>query len=135
VHRHIGWNLANAYLAQHPQLLRHLERKGRVTLLTKGASYLLWRPDFSKIRTYMLEHLAWMLSDSTGIPPALARKAGMVQVTYGRYHGAFLAGAQGDQTDAAFIELWQQQPRRGLPFRFGYVDLAKQAHLVVTRPR
>jgi len=103
-------------------------------MLTKGASYLLWRGDFSLIRNYMLDHLAWMLSDSTGIPPQFARRAGMVQVTYGRYDGAFLEGTD-VRHDDAFIELWKSQKIRRLPFRFGYVDKDKQAHLVVTRPK
>jgi hypothetical protein len=134
VHRHIGWNLGDPYLRKHPALLRHLETKGTVTMLTKGASYLLWRGDFSLIRSYMLDHLAWMLSDSTGIPPQFARRAGMVQVTYGHYDGAFLEGTD-EHHDDAFIELWKSQKTRRLPFRFGYVDKDKQAHLVVTRPK
>jgi hypothetical protein len=134
VHRHIGWNLGDPYLRKHPELLRHLESKGTVTMLTKGASYLLWRGDFSLIRGYMLDHLAWMLSDSTGIPPQFTRKAGMVQVTYGHYAGAFLEGTD-VRHDDAFIELWKSQKTRRLPFRFGYVDKDKQAHLVVTRPK
>jgi hypothetical protein len=134
VHRHIGWNLGDPYLRKHPELLRHLEAKGTVTMLTKGASYLLWRGDFSLIRNYMLDHLAWMLSDSTGIPPQFARRAGMVQVTYGHYDGAFLEGTD-VRHDDAFIELWKSQKIRRLPFRFGYVDKDKQAHLVVTRPK
>ena len=47
----------------------------------------------NKIRGYILDHLAWMLSDSTGVPPLYARKAGMIQETYGRYTGAFLPDA------------------------------------------
>jgi hypothetical protein len=135
VHRHIGWNLGDDYLQGHPQLLRHLEKKGQVTVLVKGASYLLWRGDFSHIRDYLLDHLAWMLSDSTGIPPSYARSAKMVQETYGYYTGAFLEGAQDSKADEAFVELWKTQKRRPLPFRFGYVDKDKQAHLVVTKPR
>jgi hypothetical protein len=134
VHRHIAWNLANDYLTKHPQLLGHLEQKGSVTVLVKGASYLLWRGDFSRIREYLLDHLAWMLSDSTGIPPKYARPAGMIQETYGDYTGAFLESSQASPHDADMIELWHGQKRRALPFRFGYVDKDKQAHLLVTRP-
>jgi hypothetical protein len=134
VHRHIGWNLGDPYLGEHPALIRHLEKKGSVTMLTKGASYLLWRGDFSVIRTYMLDHLAWMLSDSTGIPPAFTKPAGMVQETYGHYDGAFLERTD-PRHDDAFIALWKSQKTRRLPFRFGYVDKDKQAHLVVTRPK
>ncbi|HEY4242653.1 MAG TPA: hypothetical protein VGM88_22710 [Kofleriaceae bacterium] len=135
VHRHIGWNLGDPYMTKHAELLRHLESKGKVTVLTKGGSYMLWRGDFSQIRDYMLGHLAWMLSDSTGIPPAYAKKAGMVQETYGNYDGAFLEQAQTMPADETFIALWRDQPRRKLPFRFGYVDKDAQAHLVVTRPK
>jgi hypothetical protein len=135
VHRHIGWNLGDPYLGKHPELVRHLENKGRVTMLTKGASYLLYRGDFSVIRGYMLDHLAWMLSDSTGIPPTYAKPAGMVQETYGHYAGAFLESAGDNRHDEALIALFQSQKTRRLPFRFGYVDKDKQAHLVVTRPR
>jgi hypothetical protein len=137
VHRHIGWNLGDAYLTAHPELLLHLARKGKATMLTKGASYLLWLPTFSKIRDYLLGNLAWMLSDSTGIPPAYANAAGMVQDTYGRFSGAFLEGAEarGQRHSEAFRALWRQSPKRPLPVRFGYVDLNKQAHLLVTRPK
>jgi hypothetical protein len=135
VHRHIGWNLGDDYLKKNPQLLRHLEKKGKVVLLTKGASYLLWRGDFSLIRNYMLDHLTWMLSDSTGIPPAYARKAGMVQETYGTFNGAFLEGAQDNVTEESFLELWRKNPHRPLAFRFGYVDKDGAPHLIVTRPK
>jgi hypothetical protein len=134
VHRHIAWNLSNDYLKKHPELAHHLELKGRVTVLVKGASYLLWRGDFSTVRNYLLDHLAWMLSDSTGIPPRYAERAHMIQETYGKYDGAFLESVQDNQNDDAFIELWKNQRHRPLPFRFGYVDKDKQAHLVVTRP-
>jgi len=135
VHRHIGWNLSDGYLKTHPQLVRHLEKKGQVTMLVKGASYLLWSPGFSTVRGYILDHLAWMLSDSTGVPPAFAKPAGMVQETYGMFTGAFLESWQATKHDEDFVELWKTQKKRKLPFRFGYVDMAKQAHLVVTKPR
>ena len=135
VHRHIGWNLSDGYLKTHPQLIRHLEKKGQVTMLVKGASYLLWSPGFSRVRGYILDHLAWMLSDSTGVPPAYAKPAGMVQETYGAYTGAFLESWQTTKHDTDFVELWAAQKKRKLPFRFGYVDMQKQAHVVVTRPR
>jgi hypothetical protein len=76
-----------------------------------------------------------MLSDSTGIPPTFVRPAGMVQETYGHYHGAFLESAGDNRHDEALIALFQSQKTRRLPFRFGYVDKDKQAHLVVTHPK
>jgi hypothetical protein len=135
VHRHFGWNLGDDYLAKHPELLRHLEAKGKVSVLVKGASYLLQRPNFAQVRGYLLGHLAWMLSDSTGISPVFAEPAGMEQVPYGTYAGAFLEGGRGTRADQAFVALWQRSPRRALGFRFGYVDAAGSGHVVVTRPR
>ncbi len=139
IHRHIGWNLASEYLVDHPELLAYLTQltaPGRIAVLVKGASYLLWHREFATIRTFLLDHLAWMLSDSTGIPPAFASAAHMQQTTYGDYDGAFLPGAEAGWTSHsdAFRKLWRSQPRRRLPFRFGYVDAAKQAHLLVTQP-
>lgn len=134
VHRHLGWNLHDDYLAAHPELIRHLDAKGKVTLLTKGASYLLWQSSFSTIRDAMIRGLSWMLSDSTGIPPEHARKAGLTQTTYGTYTGAFLPTARGTRHDQAFKALWAEQPRRRLPLRFGYTDVDKHAHVVVTNP-
>ncbi|HVV82782.1 MAG TPA: hypothetical protein VHE35_06865 [Kofleriaceae bacterium] len=136
IHRHIGWNLSNDELARSPQLLRHLEQKGKVTFLVKGGSYLLWEPAFSTFRQYMLDHLAWMLSDSTGIPPRYAAAAGLVQDTYGNFSGPFLDGTGSRHTRDAddFRALWRKNPHHKLAFRFGYVDSAGSAHLVVTRP-
>jgi len=31
--------------------------------------------------------------------------------------------------------MWAAQPRRPLPFRFGYPSAAKNNHLMITRPR
>ena len=103
-------------------------------MLTKGASYLLWRGDFSMIRNYMLDHLAWMLSDSTGIPPLFAEPAGMVQETYGTYTGAFLEGSSGTPQIRVHRAV-AKNPRNQLGFRFGYVDAAGAGHLVITRPK
>ena len=59
------------------RVLAHLEAKGKVSVITKAASFLLWYDDFSMIRTYLIDHLAWMISDASGIPPSYAAKAGL----------------------------------------------------------
>ena len=133
VHRHIAANLADMHLPEDGPLLAHLRAKGRVAAMTKAASYLLWRNDFSRIRDYLLGHMDFMLSDSTGIPPLYARKAGMVQTPLGRFEQSFLSAPERHNRD--FQELWAQRPYRRLPFRFGYVDASRQAHLLITRPR
>jgi len=131
VHRHIAADLSDGALAKDPGPLRHLAAKGKFAAMTKAASYLLWREDFSSVRDLLLGQMVFMVSDSTGIPPRYARKAGFEQETYGTYEQAFLA-ANG-AVDAEMLKLWTSQPRRALHFRYGYLDKANHYHLLVTR--
>jgi hypothetical protein len=136
VHRHIAANLADKALTDDPRLLRHLEAKGRVSAMVKAASYLLWMKGFKKIRDYLLSHADFIFSDTTGIPPRYATKAGFVQETYGSFAGTFLPDFRGPayqkETDA-FIDLWNSQPHREITFRYGYPDVNHRGHLLVTR--
>jgi hypothetical protein len=78
--------------------------------------------------------MAFMISDSTGILPRHARTAGFEQITYGTFNGAFLKDNGG--SDAAELRrLWQSQPYRRLPFRYGYSDIRGANHLMVTKPK
>jgi hypothetical protein len=133
VHRHIAWNLDDRHLAEHPGLLRHLEAKGKVAVLVKGASYLLWLADFSTFRKYLLDHLTWMLSDSTGIPPNLA--TGMAQQTFGAFHGPIIDKVEDKPADLAMRELWKHNRSQTMPFRFGYLDKDGDPHVMITHPR
>ena len=132
VHRHIVANLDNPHFRD-SALAHHLEAKGQVAALTKAASYLLWLHSFSAIRDYLLGHMVFMVSDSTGIPPYYARHAGFQQVTYGRFEGSYLDAAE--STNEAFVKLWKRQRRRRLHFRFGYPDSAGNVHLMITAPK
>lgn len=128
-HRHIAADLSDKALVGSP-VMAYLEKRGQVAVMTKAASYLLWLGAFSAIRDYLLGHMAWMVSDSTGIPPRHASKAGFAQTTYGRFDGSYLDGNATDND--AFRRLWKGQPYRKLGFRYGYPDSKKQVHLMVT---
>jgi len=128
--RHISANLDDVHLTADPAVLRHLEAKGQVTAITKAASYLLWWRNFSEIRGYLLGHMAWMISDSTGIPPEYASAAGFEQIPYGHFEGPFLKAAQ--KTSEAFQKVWASSAE-SISFRFGYPDVAGNSHLLVTR--
>jgi hypothetical protein len=133
VHRHIAWDLSDAAVRK-TGIIQWLEQKGPISAMTKAASYLLWRDDFSRVRNYLLAHMQLMISDSTGIPPRFARKAGFVQETYGTFEVSFLEAS--DAINADFVELWTGQPHRKLPIRYGYIDGAKpdgHVHLMVTK--
>jgi hypothetical protein len=131
VHRHIGANLGDDALGRDASVLRHLESLGRVSAMTKAASYCLWNPNFTRIRDYLLSHMEYMVSDSTGIPPRFAKKAGFGLETYGSFSGSFLDASP--EYNDEFRKLWASQPRRKLPFRYGYLDSAHAYHLVITR--
>jgi hypothetical protein len=133
VHRHIAWDLSDPAVKK-TGIIRFLEIKGPVAAMTKAASYLLWREDFSRVRSYLLSHMVFMISDSTGIPPGYAAKAGFVQETYGTFEVSFLEASE--RINADFVALWRGQPHRKLPIRYGYIDGAKpegHVHLLVTR--
>jgi len=132
VHRHFAWNLADKGYSG-SGLDKFLVAKGKIAAMTKAASYLLWEDGFSKIREYLLTNMVWMASDSTGIAPRHAKKAGFVQVTYGTFKGAFLGDANVPTSDA-MVQMWQTQPHRKLTFRYGYPDAEQNIHLMITQP-
>ncbi len=135
-HRHIAWNVEDKYLAAHGEVLKHLEAKGKVTMMVKGGSYLLWFSSFKTIRNYILGNLKWMLSDSTGPAPTHAKPAGMVQEAYGKYTGPVdeINVVDGTREDLDMKALFAK-PAGPMPFRFGYLDKLNNKHVVITKPK
>ncbi len=112
--------------------MKHLVAKGDVSAMTKAASHLLWSEDFSNIRTYLATHAAWMISDSTGIPPRIAKANGLVQETYGTFNGPAPYGMINDHDSADFKQLFKDNPEKPLGFYFGYWDVGTHGHMIVT---
>ena len=133
-YRHIVANVDDPHMTADDRLLVHLRAKGKVSVMTKAASFLLWYDDFAKIRDYLLKHTAWMISDASGLPPSYAEPAGFEQITYGQFNGPYFI-IDPKNTRAEFVKLWKSQPKRPLPFRFGYPDQDKNNHLMITRPK
>jgi hypothetical protein len=131
--RHVLANLDDAHLGPDRRVITHLAAKGKVAVITKAASFLLWWDDFTIVRDYLTGHLAWMISDASGIPPAHAAKAGLEQVTYGTFAGPYFI-QDPNNVRAAMVAMWKRQPQRPLPFRFGYPDVARNNHMMITRP-
>jgi hypothetical protein len=132
-YRHIVANLDDPHMTADDRVLVHLRAKGQVASMTKAASFLLWYDDFSAIREYLLGHIAWMLTDASGIPPDVAHASNLEQVTYGDFTGPYFV-IDDKNVRAQFVKLWKSQPHRDLPFRFGYPDNAKHNHMMITRP-
>jgi hypothetical protein len=132
VYRHIVANLDDEHVGADRRALKHLEAKGKVAVMTKAASFLLWYDDFSQVRTYLLDHLTWMISDASGIPPSYAQAAGLEQDTYGTFVGAYFIKDPND-VRGDMVKLWANNPAHALPFRFGYPDAEDHNHLMITR--
>jgi hypothetical protein len=131
--RHVAYDLSNQNLKRKPALMKHLDRKpAKVSAMTKAASHLLWDDqNFSAIRDWLMAHTDWMISDTTGVPPRIAKKNGFVQDVYGVYEGAEPFGPVNNADIKAFVDLF----KGGTPltFRYGYPDNHSHGHIVVTR--
>jgi len=133
VYRHIEANLDDKHLKVDPSALAYLEKKSAVAAMTKAASYLLTFDDFSSIRKYIVEHVVWMVSDSTGLPPKIGLPAGFDYEVYGAYELSNMAA--GAAVTPQWRALYKAQPKRDLPFRFGYPDKKLRGHLIIMRKK
>jgi hypothetical protein len=131
--RHVVFNLDDWHMKADPSLLKHLEAKGKCSMMTKAATHLLWLDAFSIIRDYVLGHTDFMISDSTGVPPRLAKAAGFVQDTYGTFVGPSEFGAPNKKDADELVKLFKTNPHVDVPFRYGYPDADHHGHIVVTR--
>ena len=130
-YRHIMANLDDKHLKAEPAALLHLEKKGKVAGMTKAASYLLSFGEFSAMRKYIIEHVEWMVSDSTGLPPKYGTPAGFEYETFGTYEGSNMP--VGADVTPQWRAIYKQQPKRPLTFRFGYPDHKWRGHLIIMR--
>ena len=128
IFRHIGASLANGRFVNNFPLRNHLDAKGQVSGLVKGASYLLWQDGYAHVRDYMLTHMPFIVSDSSGIPFDYATAAGFRIKTFGKFSGSFLKAD--NSHNEAFRTLWNNNSYTKMPSRFGYVDSDGQPHLM-----
>lgn len=119
-YRHLQVNLDNDHLKKDPRALRHLEAKGSIAGMTKAASYLLSWDSFSTIRGYLIDHVVWMVSDATGVPPKFGTPAGFSYDTYGAFQKPHIAG--GNQIAKDWRDEFAKHEKKSLKFRFGYYD-------------
>jgi hypothetical protein len=134
IYRHIMANLDDKHLKEDPSALAHLEKKNHVAGMTKAASYLLSFGEFSTMRKYIIDHVDWMVSDTTGLPPKYGTPAGFEYEVYGTWDKPNMKA--GNDIASDWRPLWKDQPKRALEFRFGYPEGKHfKGHLVVMRRR
>jgi hypothetical protein len=129
VHRHFAQNLDDDHFGKDEGMKGYLKARSPIVAMTKAASYLLWRDNFSTIRNYLLDNMQFMVSDSTGIPPKFATRAGFVQEAYGKFAESFLGANAAYNED--FRKLWKDA--KPLPFRYGYLDKNLSKHMLITK--
>ncbi len=129
--RHVGYDLSDGNLKVRPQVMRHLEAKGKVSAMTKAASHLLWDDSFTTVREYLLTRMEWMISDTTGIPPRRIRGRGFVHEVYGVYEWPETFGLVNNRDATDFKELFKGH--EAISFRYGYPDNRGHGHIVVTK--
>jgi hypothetical protein len=133
VYRHLLANLDDQHLTSTPAALRHLEKKGRIAAMTKAASYLLTFDNFKTMRKYLIDHVEWMVSDSTGLAPKYGQPAGFEYEVHGQYEVSNMP--EGKWITPQWTALYAAQPKRPLKFRFGYPSGGPKysAHLIIMR--
>jgi len=129
VHHHFPQNLDDDHFGKDTAMQAYLNGKGPVVAMTKAASYLLWRDNFSTIRNWLIAHMQFMVSDSTGIPPKYLKDRGFEQEAFGTFEESFLGANPKHNED--FRALWKKA--KPLPFRYGYLDKALHKHMLITR--
>jgi hypothetical protein len=133
VYRHLLANLDDEHLRAAPAALLHLEKKGRIAAMTKAASYLLTFDNFKAMRRYLIDHVEWMVSDSTGLAPRYGAPAGFEYEVWGQYEVSNMP--EGKSVTPQWTALYAAQPRRPLRFRFGYPSGGPKytPHLIIMR--
>jgi hypothetical protein len=132
--RHVAYDLSDGSLKRSPALLAHLDAKKKVSAMTKAASHLLWDDaNFFTIRDWLMTHTDWMISDTTGVPPRIAKKYGFVQDLFGLYEWPEPFGTVNNADAKAFKEAFKATSNGPISFRYGYPDNKSHGHIVVTR--
>jgi hypothetical protein len=133
-YRHIATNLANAPLKKNVGLKAYMTSRAPFTAMTKASSFLLWNPNFVVIRDLLLDNMVWMISDATAPLPSIAKKKGFEQIPYGTFTGAEPAFEDLKHVEE-MIELWEKSEKRECPIRYGYSDIKRRPHLLITRKK
>jgi len=131
IYRHIMANLDDAHLKATPQPLLYLQKKGRVSAMTKAASFLLAMDDFKTMRKYLTDQVDWMVSDASGVAPKWGKPAGYEYETYGTFERSEMDAGIG--ISPSWIAEYKAQPKRPLKFRFGYPDVKYHHNLIIMR--
>lgn len=124
--QHAVVNLSNNSLRKNKHVTTWLKGLGRVSFMTKAATYLLWNGNFSDIANIAMTQAAWMLTDASGILPDKLARNGWKSKAYGTFRCDLLKwhkkGGSWAKANDQMKRFFKKNSDRKLDFRFGYVD-------------
>ena len=123
------FNLGNDSFNSNPQFVAWLEKFGPLTTFSKAASYLMYKPNFSGIRQFILEKSGNVLQSDSAIPVQYFDPAVWNCRFYGCYRGPIALFSNRFQRDLAAIYL-HCQDIRPLPFGICYRHRPRTANLM-----
>ena len=80
----------------------------------------------------LFDHMAWMISDSTGPAPVATKAAGFEQRYWGTFTGRMFAGPREEERE--MVAAYAEADPEPAPFFFGYPDKANKPHFMITYP-
>lgn len=114
-------DISNGGLRKKPEFVRFVMRRGHFNTFVKSASYLMHNPDFSGMRSLILDNTESLFQDDTGVPfKSFKNRLDMNVQLYGEYtkpvkdFGAYTYQAD---LDSAYRSSKTKLP---LPFSLGY---------------
>lgn len=123
---------SNGPLSKNPQFVSFISADKQSYTLIKSASYLLHHPEFSTMKTNLLDTTVLLIQDDTGIP--YKHLHNWQVIPHGKYLGTIEIFSNRFQAD--LDTLYQVTPNvPPLAFSFGYLWRNEQSGLIIARKR
>ena len=123
------FNLANDSFAKNRHFVSFLEKFGPLTTFSKAASYLMYRPNFSAIRQFILDKSAYVLQSDSAIPVQYFTPEVWNLQFYGCYKGPIALFSNRFQRDLAAI-YQRGENVHPLPFGICYRHRPRSSNLM-----
>jgi hypothetical protein len=122
-------DLSDAGLKKRPEFEAYLARLGRPVTFLKAASYLMYEPWFSRIRSAILERSRAVLEDDSGLPLKAFHTNEWNLTFFGTYTGPIHRFKNCLQPDLQ--EAYAKGSALPLPFGIGYQHIAGHSNLML----
>jgi hypothetical protein len=108
---------------------RFCEHLGTGDALVKSASYLMHRPNFSNVRSFLLDHTRLILQDDSGILVSRFDQASWQLRPFGHYSGPIALFA--NRYQAKLSQLFNRRGVESIDFGIGYRWHSQSSNLIV----